>query len=456
MNIAQVCAATLLFHEVYYYANDGSDAYSVDFMPALGLSLGSKTKPFVHFLTAISSVWVLISPNILSIIALSTVGAIYCAGHRWRLSNHLMLVLGLLAICVGELATSPLSQTAQQKTIGYLLALVYFFGFFHKLNSGFFAKDVSCANAYMQSFFFQKSTFQPAGWLLALLPWFIVVYEFFLFVGVCVTSSPAGVMVAALPLHFLFGITGNAHFSVMIYALAIVMIGSVPDLTPGAMATIAVFAGMSLVLVDRSRFRQRSAASLAVAFFGMATGWCLAVLWASLDNLPKFGSPHDAIQNDVPSYVYFVLATIALNCCTPYFGKTEFSLAMFSNIRPDLDNHFIIRQLSSSKFLREEYLEIINIVCDRGIRNSSVATMRLAIISLDEYDRWYFRKLYVNECLRLAKKLGFALSIHARPVGGGDAVWLTQDSLSHSQSVLHRLCCNPPYVSKDHTSSYMG
>ena len=250
-----------------------------------------------------------------------------------------------------------------------LLATMYFFGIFHKINTGFLEPLGSCATALYQPlarpFGLDENV---VGMYLAIIATFVVegiaivclYWRRFFWVG----------LVVSLPFHFVIPISGFSwymDFSSLVFALYML---SVPrEVASGLYST-----GVSLVR-RAVQFRAGVAGLLALAAaWGIAgtiviaqayfffPGRSLGLIWHSAWLLvwTLFGGiamlliiraallqqPYKVpVERKLQSpWVYGVPAVLFLTCLSPYVGlKTESSIAMFSNLHTEggVSNHLL-------------------------------------------------------------------------------------------------------------------
>ncbi|NWA67717.1 hypothetical protein [Pseudomonas reactans] len=455
MQIAQACAVTLIFHELYYYALEGRDSFLVDFMPALGLRLARPLKCLLHTAVLIASLATVLNPGSGEITLLAILVIIYCANHRQRLSNHLLIVSFVLLVCFMNNNVESMQLLDNRKFIICVLGLIYFFGFFHKINRAFLSQEKSCANVYFRSILQERFNITPWGVVEKILPFSIVAIEAALLVALHFPPLYGWAFIAAIFLHYLFGITGNPHFSVLMNCLLLVVINEEIAIEGFEILVVVLFAVFTFIITDRSRFRIRWAENLSIFLFGGLSGLsCILVFKA----IPEFGHPELIFQKDyqMPFYAWAALFLLFINCCSAYFGKTEFCLAMFSGLRPDLNNHYFFKRIGSKNFLERNYYEILEVRTNRLARNNSSLTIRLAVQTLDQHVQIYYGTRFLNETLRLLSRNNISISIKLRMCKSERSFWIDETQTLDVRGLTDRFSAYPPYLAKNDEFAYMG
>ncbi len=252
-----------------------------------------------------------------------------------------------------------------------LLAIMYFYGIFHKINLDFLNPAVSCASALYQPltrpFGLHDSTLGMYG---AIAATFIVetiaivclYWRRFFWVGILVT----------LPFHYVIPISGYSwymDFSSLVFALymlsvprevasglyssGVALVRRLPRLRPGVSALLALGAALlmaSAIVIALSnffpgrgeRYLWHSVWLLVWAVFGGVA--MVLIVRAALLELPYRDQEMRVSQ---PWWVYAIPTILFVNCMSPYIGlKTESSIAMFSNLHTEggVSNHLLFRR----------------------------------------------------------------------------------------------------------------
>lgn len=250
-----------------------------------------------------------------------------------------------------------------------LLAVMYFYGIFHKINTGFLDPQVSCATALYQPLA------RPFGLENNLFGQYAAIYATFIVEAIAIVCLYwrrffwVGLLVS-LPFHYFIPISGYSwylDFSSLVFALYML---SVPrEVAAGLYATgvallrrpfelragpsfllhIAAFWGVAAAAIvvaaylfypDRGEALWWHSAWLLVwtAFGGLAM---ILIIRAALLELP-YRTPRETTRQSL--WVYAIPAVLFLASASPYVGlKTESSIAMFSNLHTEggVTNHLL-------------------------------------------------------------------------------------------------------------------
>lgn len=291
-----------------------------------------------------------------------------------------------------------------------LLAVMYFYGIFHKINADFLDTSVSCAVALYRPLAAPLGLDGNAfGHQLAI--WMTFIVEGIALVALYWRRWFAVGMVLALMFHFVIPISAFSwymDFSSLVFALYLL------SMPPEASARIGAALGRTFAAL-RAQALQLAGATLALVAIGyLAVRWNLVSLntgvhlhhsvmllaWAiyggfmmvamsgaALAHLPCTEKPRPA----QPWFVHAVPALLFLSCLSPYLGlKTESSIAMFSNLHTEggVTNHLLF---DKPPYLFDYQQEVVEIVA-----SSSPALARLAaqgdsmvLFALKEHLRWH-------------------------------------------------------------------
>lgn len=249
-----------------------------------------------------------------------------------------------------------------------MLLIMYFYGIFHKINSGFMDPTVSCAVGLY------KPLATPFGLEDNLGGRYLAIAATFIVEGIAIVSLLwprwfAIGLILSLPFHYVIPISAYSwymDFSSLVFALYVLTIprevaadlyaaaqlhavqplrdwlGRVGVLVPFILIGVAA-AGMILLL--SLAYPGRPALMLLHSMFiliwsvlgGIAM---IAMIWAALGHMPFVGQKR-ARQ---PAWLYIVPGLFFLSCLSPYLGlKTESSINMFSNLHTEGGeiNHYL-------------------------------------------------------------------------------------------------------------------
>jgi len=251
----------------------------------------------------------------------------------------------------------------------WLLAIMYFYGMFHKINTGFLDPQFSCATAL-----YQPLT-RPFGFAESLLGEYFAIAATFIIEGIAIVCLFwrrffwVGLLVS-LPFHYVIPISGYSYymdFSSLVFALYML---SVPrDVASGLYSTGAwlvrrapgLRAGTSAVIVLAVVWALAGAAVVgATALLFPGRGFALMwhstwlLIWTLFGGVAMVFIIRAALLEQpyqVPAggkaqswWVYAIPAVLFMSGASPYLGlKTESSIAMFSNLHTEggVSNHLL-------------------------------------------------------------------------------------------------------------------
>lgn len=416
MPFVRLLGLALLLHELLYIFRDGRDYLARCFLPVLGLQLGARAHALLHLSLVGASLWLTIGPDQpLAAEACLALLSLVIASYSLRLSNH--LVLGwfmLVVVCLAHARDQPaLARVGTQ----VLVVSTYLFAFMHKLNRDYMCLEQSCA-AQLASFYCWDRGFDDPR-AVRLLSRFAIGSTLLCEAAIpLLLLSPATCIVAVLIgllFHFGLALLGIVNFSAMMYAglLAFVDAESIEvaqatlRLAP-ALTALACTAFMLLAWFATPRhanrhcpYRFRAPATVVQLLFGAltaclllglarswATAQALASAWRSLDRL-------DCLLLGVLTVSFW------LNGLAPYLGwKTEFSFAMFSNLRHEPWRHLVfparLRPLQFARYVELEGIE--GLPTPEQLDGDSAAL--LAWTCLSEPKRYHFSRYFLREAVR--------------------------------------------------------
>lgn len=264
--------------------------------------------------------------------------------------------------------------------------ILYFFVVFHKLNSGFFVPEVSCAsdlylsqNAY--------SLLPETPFFLNLSIWSTIIIESLIPILLCFRKTRLTGIIIGLIFHTIIAFNpynGFYDFSSMIFAVYFLftdnffaqklkgIYAKVADfrarlkeglndpfsfINLGMIVAIFVCGMMILYALTKEFedfFRHIFWGIYSLSFIILA----LYVLLSSKGKTTKENVPFFKVLH--PAFLLFPLI-VFLNGCSPYLGlKTENSFAMFSNLRTEggISNHYFIPAASQIFRFQDELIEV--------------------------------------------------------------------------------------------------
>ncbi|QFI69327.1 HTTM domain-containing protein [Sinorhizobium alkalisoli] len=266
-----------------------------------------------------------------------------------------------------------------------LLAIMYFYGIFHKINTDFLDPTVSCAvGLYVP-------LARPFGLEDNLFGRYLAIYSTFIIEGIAILCLYwkryfAVGFILALLFHYIIPISAYSwymDFSSLVFALYVLSIpkpasqmlygislnvanrlrenyGRIGTLFPGlALTLVTVAVVMLLTLVFPERSFDMVVHSVWILVWAVAGGAALVVLtYVALENLPC----ENTAAPRAPAWVYVVPGLFFLSCLSPYVGlKTESSINMFSNLHTEAGqtNHLLF---SKPPYLFNYQNEVVKVV----------------------------------------------------------------------------------------------
>lgn len=363
MTLVRILALGLLTHEVLAICKEGFTYVVCAFAPTLGLRLGPRSCAAAHGLLMAACAALAWRPEAwpLYFVLLGAL-TLVIASYPVRLSNHLMLgwFFGLL-VCSDVVFQDPALRGLEPSPLlrlgaAGMLGVAYWASCFHKLNREYVTRSTSCAFRLASLYWHDRGVergfrVQATGWLglggalvveaaLPVLLWF--------------PQTRLAAMAIAIVFHFGLGFFGVMHFSLCMYAAVIavlpqahvsVALARVAARWPLHLAITAGIAFVVLRYAPTSPYRMRRLLRVPQLGFAVVTALVLeglvALAAAPLEREPLWsGLPPGGARVAV---LALLLGAFVVNCVSPYLGlKTEFSLAMFSNLRPAPWCHLVL------------------------------------------------------------------------------------------------------------------
>ena len=221
---------------------------------------------------------------------------------------------------------------------------VYGFAAFHKLNTYFLSPTTSPAALFARLLWPRCPLLMTRMAIVTIIVAEVAVPILMLHEGTAIFGA-----ILATGLHYLFGIAYNSHFSVVMLCGLSAFWEEPPSLAEffahGGLAvrwiTACAVGGVFVLATARWGLRQlyshRRLAYAEYAIFGVLVGSALALYCLGRPACyASVRSRWDALG--VGINLFF------LNSASPYLGwKSEFSMAMFSGLRPDVDCHLVLK-----------------------------------------------------------------------------------------------------------------
>ena len=294
----------------------------------------------------------------------------------------------------------------------FLLAIMYFYGIFHKINADFLDPNASCGVALYQQLA------RPFGLEGNIVGRYGSIVATFVIEGAAIfclfkRKYFAIGLILALIFHYIIPISAYSwymDFSSLVfalYALAIPREVSVafyeqgarllrrfPSPSAGGVAMISLAALLLVAVVTATALRERAGDlvisdkmiwhSSWIMIWAVVGGAAMVLMTkAALDALPYLPQPSPPI----PGWVFIFPAVLFLACLSPYLGlKTESSIAMFSNLHTEggASNHLLVpRPIYLGNYQRD----VAMIEGSSSPRMQSFATRNLGLVRY-HLERW--------------------------------------------------------------------
>ena len=419
MLFVRLFALALLLHENTGLFTRGRSYFTTCFVPTLGLSLPPVGMMALHGSLIALCVTLLFLPSLWMLYPLLfALLSLLVASYSLRLSNHLILAwfIGLL-LCADLLFQTPerrgvLPTAFFLSGVQILVIVTYLLAFLHKLNREYLSPEISCGSFLGCVYLEHRVNIRHPGLLklqgllsiYAVMALEVIVPVLLLFP----TTRPLGLVLAVL-LHLPFGLLVHVHFSAMMYAALSTFVA--PGDWPRILAASFAFTRLKLVMYlllglylghrfGGYAYRYRLPAYLHQLFFGV---YFFAVFAVSLTVL-RGGPLRTFSWGDPISRTLLLLVTAAylFNGLGPYLGlKTNFSFAMFSNLRPIPWQHHLWpanwRPFGLDHYVRIESIEGLPPIT-RQIYGDSAKT---ALEKLTQKEQWIYTEYFFHEALRL-------------------------------------------------------
>jgi hypothetical protein len=340
--LARLLGLGLITHQLVYLAEHGPSHFVDDFMPLLGRHLGPPLRIAASVGLSLASLGVVAFPiEPIARVAVVVLLLITMAYFPCRLSNHLPIAFcAALLLMIASVVPDPSSM---HYGLAALVSAVYLMTGLHKLNRDYLSPRRSCGSWLARLWCEEKRiSHGPIVGGLSLLAVFGVVFaELYLAGSFLPSVGPFPVALAVL-IHTAFGLLCHVHFSMIMFSLLapFIAVPSVP-LPPLAYGVITGGALASIALGAYSPFRHPRFMAVLYAAFGAVCALLVFVVCS-------YGVVAAPIELELrPSSLWYFLPAglLIFTSAGPYVGlKHEFSLAMFSSLRPDVSNHILFPQ----------------------------------------------------------------------------------------------------------------
>lgn len=415
--IVRVLAYGVLLHEGFGLCINGSGYLKRCFLPTLGLHLAPSIHATLHLALIGVSGCLIINPRLWWLYpAFLILLSLVIASYSLRLSNHLALAWFLAVIlCCGLLFQSPESR-ATQLAPAFLIGLkgvaifAYFFAVLHKLNYDFLSLQSSWASR-LAEFYCHDIGFKSERVIKAMS--LIGIYGTLLAEASIpvVLLSPQAVMLGVccgILFHFVIGLMEVMHFSTVMYACLLAFVPpwavdyATREMLSHSYSYLLVCGLLSIFitwkLVPRKGYTWKRAAraiQFSFVFFSVALLiGCSIVLYAQ----PTGMGGSNILTGVDKIWLVLIWGLFILNGFSPYLGlKTEFCLAMFSNLRCEPWRHLVIpanwRLFDLARYVKIKHIE--GLPEHEQLQGDSAAQVALNLLSKSEtylYSSYFFHE----------------------------------------------------------------
>lgn len=448
--LVRLLAGSVLLHELLYFCNRGPDYISKCVAPVFGLKLRPYLHSLIHILLIVTAASLLLTAETwLSGIILILLTLII-ASYSIRLSNHLLLSWFSFIILTIDIIRHNAVTGTTTTTIRGLVVLTYAFAAFHKLNRDYFNYDSSCGVGLLRAYLESKSVKMPKE-LVAIIVgiWLPVILEFAVPLFLLFEKTRLIGVLLALFLQALFGLFRNAHFSLAMCAGLTLFIPH----TRLSTAEMLFSGGLGVWLA----FRYTMWKVYPFRYFALTLHAVFSVLivYLFVSAISSAGISMENFRPDGFDWLVIspLIALFMLNALSPYYSsKTEFSFAMFSNLRPDRSSHFVLRA-PSRRDTKKDYVEIVKMHGMPESNHFPRNSMNYRLLrTFSPFQNRQYLKYYLIEAIRsLRSELAPDFLVEFTD-GTTDFRISSDDDLS---KVKHRkLCLMPAVLPKHPTTPY--
>jgi hypothetical protein len=394
--LIRLLAASVLLHELLNISNRGMDYVSRCVAPVFGLKLNRLVHSVIHILLMIVTAWLCLHPDARLLPPMLLLLSAVIASYSIRLSNHLVVSWFFFLTLTTDFLRHGTITTTSVMAIRALVILTYAFAAFHKLNHDYVSPQSSCGIRLLH-FYFQGRLANI--WTNRLIVvggiWAPVIVEGAIPVLLLFNQTRVVGVFVAVCLQSLFGLARNAHFSVVMYAGLVVFL---PPTTLSPQTLLIVCAVGGWVGFRYSMWKAYPIRRLALILhlvFGVIAVYMVVQVIITAGN-----SVDDISQEGVDWLVISVLLLFALNAASPFYSsKTEFSLAMFSNVRPDRWAHIVVKQ-PHRQLRNNEYVEILRMQGMPELSSCSRASLAYKLVrAFKPYEGRKYLKYYLVESI---------------------------------------------------------
>jgi hypothetical protein len=349
--IIRTFVISLLIHEMLIFSRNGKSYFTTCFLPVFGLCLLRYQLMFIHIMLVSICIAILLFPGFWFLYPiLFVLLSIVIASYSMRLANHLVLawfislLLTINAILYGREEVKV--NTFIIVGIQSLIISTYLISFIHKINKDYFTYSRSCgsglSNLYLNYINVKNHHFRHFFSLAG------IYGTLFLEISIPVllineTTRFAGLIMAII-LHMFLGFLCHIHFSSLMYSglLAFIPISDISSsfgisyffIIFPLLIILGVWLGFRFGIVDI--FVNKVLSRLLQMIFGVySLVMIFIVLTFGLENISNLNF-FTTLDNFQVFVMTGILILFIFNGICPYLGiKTEYSFAMFSNLRYD-------------------------------------------------------------------------------------------------------------------------
>ncbi len=266
-----------------------------------------------------------------------------------KIANHTVLALFINIAILYEYTKNYFSKkkfelfSSLGKYIYLLLIIIYFFSVFHKLNSGYFDVNFSCATSFYQKMRggMLKDVLPDSLWVYTAVIYFSLIVEFLIFLGLLL--FPRRVIAVAFLFHGILSFYVFYDFAAILFFCFYLLLQGSDENSKSRME----FGALHFFL-----FLTSLVPLILVNFFKVNTFFnphTFAALFLIIGYFLVLFSSASCVffQKGINRGQAFLLAVFLFNCITPYLGiKTTSNFSMFSNLRVEGDfyNHLIAQK----------------------------------------------------------------------------------------------------------------
>jgi hypothetical protein len=387
--IVGLIALALLIHECLWYSSKGSVYFTESLAPVFNLRLQGNSLRLLHgCFIAVNLTLIVFQSQFLVLVDLLLL-LLIIASYSVRLSNHLLAAVFFL----GPLAWYGPNHIADATSIIRLVMVtIYFMAGFHKLNWDYLNPDISCATVFLRKLT-GDGMFLRVLRLLCI--WMPIAVELALPLLLILPATGRMGILIALGFHIVMAISFNPHFSVFMLPGLLSFIGHFEyHFAPGQLVAVGTVTLLLLLIGTHRKFFIPKLAWMVQSFVVSL----LIVTWMGVTIMSE-GITHLSWAAGA------VWMLFLLNATAPYFGwKYEFSLSMFSNMRPGVFRHVFVKWslIDASRYVSIDSISGLEEIS--GLHPRSY--LREAISKLRQYETLQYDRYYLQAVERTLNEHG--------------------------------------------------